>query len=370
METSASPDRSELDGQGARLRLDAVIEASPVAPLGNTSGCEEALPVAAPAANPQETMVLQGKAGTREEALRIVDDKIGALRHDGQSPPASEDELPCMTVLRELQHLASEVERLSAIVGSVNEMMISLFGDEGFLERYRNDSPHLKKFLVRQLVSMFFREKAYRCFLQASTTMVYLGHELRQKGAICADSLLYTNSAVFPLTVLRKTTDYKVYAFCGPDYDPVCGGWLFAEDDATTAEELRRLFQRTSNPLTTAFVAPRWMSSDGMMYFERKEAAHLVRVLAKEATELVITLVANRLVQGTPNVGTEVFPVSLAAPESRKKDGKVWLLVAGKPETQEIRHWGEAFASFSFDVYWYNPSDSNWLRYPGQPRIG
>ena len=223
-----------------------------------------------------------------------------------------------------------------------------------FLDRFENDYPNLKNDVAERVVSKFFK-KPLQCFVQASTTAIHLAKELANSPSVTTGNLIYTNSVVFPLFMLREGSPNRLYAFCGPLYDPECGGWLFPTADIETENELSRLFTRDNNPLTTAFVMPAAMVPDGRIFFKRDDTNKLIKILAQEAEHLVIMTVGDRMrseeklksSSDSPQYSTMISP-------KNQPNKKVSLVISGRPSTGDLLDFGNALANVGLDVQWHD----------------
>jgi hypothetical protein len=161
-----------------------------------------------------------------------------------------------------------------------------------------------------------------------------LGKEIALSGT--SGILIHTNSVPFPLTVLREGGAQQVYAFCGESYDSHCASWLFPRTATRTENSLRDLFRRDENPLTTSFVMPLYVTTDGRMHFQREDTQFLVEVLAsetktkgKETKRFVVLAAASRIRRSLPS-NDPVGLSSMDIPKVEHDKEVVEVIVSGR----------------------------------------
>lgn len=241
-----------------------------------------------------------------------------------------------------------------ALFGNHFKDLLDILKPHGELvRRYREDHPSEKKAIADYICRTFLAQGPSRCFLQGSTAAIHLGQAIAG-AAIPATSLFYTNSVMFPVAALRPNAHYSVYTFCGPTYDPVCGGWLFPPGDRTTAGMLRRLFDRQDEALKTAYLMPLVVSPLGT-YYQREETALLCRILIENAKELIILATPDRLRIAEDEVGDLKHD---EVGQWAKLGKPVSLVVAGESDRQE--EFTHRFAAEGVNVHWGSLSTSEW----------
>ena len=162
-----------------------------------------------------------------------------------------------------------------------------------FLRRLENERVSEKELIADYAVKTFFKD-VVRCFIQASSLAIHLGRRIANQHAY--GTLIYTNSAALPITILREKCGEVVYAFCGPEYDPACAAWLFRRSNTETRTELMHLFTRDRDRLDTAFLMPIRLDSEGGLYYEKDESSYLVELLVGQATKIVVLATADRFI--------------------------------------------------------------------------
>jgi hypothetical protein len=191
----------------------------------------------------------------------------------------------------------SLIDEVHALRESLNrdDLISFLQPHAQFRTRIQQDAGQ-KEAIATYVARQYFRDSSFRCFIQGSSLAIYLGQQIALSGV--DGILIHTNSVPFPLTVLNQHSGKSVYSFCGEIYDPYCAAWLFPRRDIKTAASLRELFARSEKPLTTCFIMPLFVTTDGKMYFQSDETRFLVEILAREAPKCVILAVSERIRSG------------------------------------------------------------------------
>jgi hypothetical protein len=251
----------------------------------------------------------------------------------------------------------------SDVLEACQKGLVSIFLSHGALcQHYRNDSPDEKRKIAEHVVESFFKN-GLRCFVQASTAAIHLGEAIGKPGRVSCPSLIYTNSVVLPITVLREEGPHHVYTICGGMYDELCGGWLFTADDSEAAGHVRGLFKRAKDPLTTAFISPIATTVDEGIYFHRGDTTRLVQILLESAPHLVIMTPANRVYQSKPEKNDH--PWSLAG-RWREFRGRVSLVMGHNP-AQSVLPFVELFGQKQLDVHWFDEVSHEWKSIESKP---
>jgi hypothetical protein len=255
--------------------------------------------------------------------------------------------------------LTERIERLLDGPGSefLSEMLAP---HRQLVERLTNDNAAEKKELAAYITRTLFSDKPLHCFIQASTTAIELGIAIAKNPRVANGTLFHTNSIVFPLTVLKERCPHWVYTFCGSVYDPLCGGWLIHSTDTEPTRQLRDLFERERDPLTTVFLTPICTSAEGGMYFIKDDTAHLVgTILSTRVQHVVIMTVASR-VHTRATDGDAWCTVSWSDYLTRGK--KVSLIVAGRPRQGDLAVLADLFAKKGVDVHYCQTPGGEWAR--------
>lgn len=218
--------------------------------------------------------------------------------------------------------------------------------------------------LARRVVDKFFKPSALRCFIQASTMTIHLGEQLGKSSEVPGGGLFYTNSIVFPITVLREQGPYHVWTFCGKNYDEKCGGWLFPTDDKETERHLRELFGRGDGQLTTAFVAPIATTVEEGIYFHRHDTAGLVRILAENAGHLVIMSLADRIYPDRTHEGTTAW---CPCRQWGGFQGRVSLVIGRDSAEKPMDQLARQLHDKGVDVQWLDHATGDWKHLPRKP---
>jgi hypothetical protein len=237
------------------------------------------------------------------------------------------------------------IEQLTAAVknldSKLNQAMTSdelgAFLVRGTLKhRYEEDEHEAireaKMQVARYVAQTFFKGHKKRSFIQASITAIHLGRELERIG-IVDHSLFVTNSVVFPLILLQGHARISVRTFCGDNYDPMCGGWLPRRDDDEAYTHLRRLFDRSDEPLSDSFITPIGVAVDcGDIYVTHPELAHLLGKLLEYSNEAVIMTTSSRIFGDQAEAQRKLGPVALNPVNHRNR----WTLKSGNKPTLVI----------------------------------
>jgi hypothetical protein len=210
------------------------------------------------------------------------------------------------------------------------------------------------------VVNTFFSNGSRRCFVQASTTAIELGLAITGTPSASHGCLFYTNSVVFPLTILRERCPHSVYSFCGSIYDPLCGGWLFPASDAKTTGELQRLFNRDEDPLTTAFLSPSCVTAEGDMFFMRDETSHLVATVMSSKVPHVVLMAAGDRVRAKPLGNEATSAVSWL--DSIANGKTVSLVFADVRPQYNVQQMAQQFSKKGIDVTAFESGKPNWIR--------
>lgn len=253
-------------------------------------------------------------------------------------------------------------ERLDSLLeGSSGEFVREMLAPHRQLtQRLKTDYSAEKQELAKYVVKSFFTNGPQRCFIQASTTAIELGAALTKEGSVSDGSLFHTNSIVFPMAVLRERCPHWVYTFCGSIYDPMCGGWLFPSTETETTRQLRDLFDRPRDPLTTVFLTPLTTSAEGQMYFIKNETVHLVATILATAVQHVVIMTVAPRVTGSVADGQSWLSESWLDCLSRKK--KVSLVMMGQPRQNNLIQLVAQFAEKGVDVHFCPGVGGQWSR--------
>jgi hypothetical protein len=207
--------------------------------------------------------------------------------------------------------------------------------------------------LVNYVASVLLQGRL-KCFIQASVTAVHLGTKLLKSG-IADGSLLYSNSVLLPLALLRPQAHFSVYSFAGSMYDSVSGGWLFPPSDCETSASLLELFARAQDPLTMALLSPAAVTTSGI-YYESAETAHFCRILLTAAKQVVIMVTSDRIC-----ADEKVARLHCDSLDSWTNYGKsIALVIAGRHS--EIHDVVERFSSEGVVVHWQDAASMEWRK--------
>jgi hypothetical protein len=202
-----------------------------------------------------------------------------------------------------------------------------------------------EKDILGQYAAQEYVRDGLRCFVQASTSALYFGKHIaklhKQKS-----TLFYTNSIYFPMTVLSQSNFHSVFSFCGPIYDAMCGGWLFEMGDQETQDQLRLLFRRPKDKLTTVFLMPLAIKG-GQIYFPRRETALLASILIDEAEHVIILSPAARVYGPDQALKTEHH---VQSPTRDLRNKQPTLVVCGNADERESTL--QAVRDSGFQVKW------------------
>jgi hypothetical protein len=211
-----------------------------------------------------------------------------------------------------------------------------------------------EKAAIADYVSRNFLKSELRSFVQASTTAIHLGRYFGTNHSL--STLFYTNSIVFPCTVLQENAFHQVYTFCGPIYDQLCGGWLFPLDDSRTAGELRKLFTRQEDPLTTAFLMPTAMKVDSGAFYMRAEAAAMARILIAEAKHIIIMAPGPRLYGPGDDLPPDQSWNCAWGPDWKGLQKNVSLIISGIPNRGNLHEILRLFEEHGLEIHWQDVS--------------
>lgn len=254
--------------------------------------------------------------------------------------------------------LASSMYQQQGLLPEHAEEIIAVCLPQSALwRRYALESPREKAAIADYVLQEFIHNDV-RSFVQASTAAIYLGQRL---GTLRRhNTLFYTNSVVFPMAALQEGVFHQVYSFCGPIFDQLCGGWLFAHEDAQTAEELRNLFRRPSAPLTTAFLMPLAMKVSGGPYYARAESARMSEILIAEAKHIVIMMPAKRLYDHDEELpGIDAWNNAYGG-HWKELEKRISIVISGTPRKKALQSFVEAFANEGLEVHWQDPASGKW----------
>ncbi len=262
-----------------------------------------------------------------------------------------------------VKDIKSSVDRLTQdleqLLSRHSRDLLEVLLPHGLLrQRFICDHPNEKAAIAKYASKNFLSPKLH-CFIQASTMAIHLGNAIAENPAATTGCLFYTNSIVFPLTVLRDQCPHAVYSFCGSSYDPMCGGWLFPPHDAKTSDEFRHLFLREEGRLSTAFLMPISTSISEGPAFLRNETAWMARIAIDHAQKIVIMSTADRICETPPQPPTTHR--CLEGGWGQIPPGKVVLIVAGETPAPVRSKLCAGFAEKNIDVHWHNPATNSWL---------
>ncbi|MBN2023418.1 MAG: hypothetical protein JW809_11575 [Pirellulales bacterium] len=258
-----------------------------------------------------------------------------ALELSGHRSTAAEVRRECAACREKLAML---LERIHA-----DDVLRVLQPHGKFWRQYDEDLSE-KKRIAKHVVATFVKGKNIRCFLQASTMAVTIAEAIAESDL--TEMLIHTNSVFVPAVLLRDHMRRSVYAFCGGVYDELCGGWLYGENDTQAETELRGLFRRDLQKLDTAFVMPRIVSPNGIIYYRDRDAQRLVGAMVAESPQICVLAVGNR-VRGnlSSNEARDWCDVPLPLADSNRK---IFLISAGTPAQPVMRpeQWKELHVAF------------------------
>jgi hypothetical protein len=200
---------------------------------------------------------------------------------------------------KELTETRAAVEQHhSAVDKLTRQQRIEDLIEEGKLkERFVKEFPEEKELIVEFLANQVFVEnpgEGLRCFLQASTTILRLAGYLRERG-LPPNSLIHTNSTLFPYLMLGKNPEFQIYTICGKQHDEKCCGWLFDRNDNHAADYVRGLFKRDTDQLELAIITPQYMTASGQLSFARADTKYLVEILLEGAKRVIVLSPAPRI---------------------------------------------------------------------------
>lgn len=264
------------------------------------------------------------------------------------------------------EEFAGVAQMLRTVAAEDSERFLELFLPRGrFRDLWRSDFPDDKRKISQYTAQKFFAAGQLRCFVQASSTAIHFGIALNEEEVVDG-SFFYTNSSVFPVTVLGGKRHHHVYAFCGPNYDPVCAAWLFSESDHATKTEVENLFTRGFDPLTTAFLMPAVITPEEGLHFHRDDTAELARTLLEVATHVVVMAVGDRICL-SPELKNERHPPTCIASldDTLRKRKRISIIVSGAPRSGKIDAFVDGFTRMGIETAWLGPMASNWIEeYP------
>lgn len=273
-------------------------------------------------------------AGVEQKLVALnkkIDENVGAA---GVSPDKLETFAMEMHGLvgglrAELSNLGTQMQSVSdshtKLLDVTSHGVLRLLPDQVYLRRFWSDHFNEKCEIAKRVAQTYFSRSGStnsaahsptRCFVQASTTAQHLAHHLVTHGHLDPSSLIYTNSVVVPLVLLYGKAQLNIWPFCGPDFDPECGGWLFGSADTRTHEELEKLFKRPEHeqPLTVAFLMPMAITADRGLFYSNPRTVMLAERLGELATQVVIMVPSNRVFTKQADLpGTQaLWPISEA----------------------------------------------------------
>ena len=254
----------------------------------------------------------------------------------------------------------AQTETISELIEAADEDGLGAFLVSGALEhRYENDHAEEKRRAATYVAQTFFNDQRAFCFVQASITAIHLAQQLAQRQLV-AGSLFYTNSIVFPLVMLQKHPEVSVYAFCGTDYDNLCGGWLPRHDDLEARKYLESLFNRGETSLQDAIVTPIALSCDtGDLFFTRSELISMVEVLARQSKRVIVMTFTSRIFGSSNDAQNGFLNSSLHGFSNggnwRVGDQPAQLVIARDDDALAGLDWGQSLEMLhqrGFDVHW------------------
>lgn len=245
-----------------------------------------------------------------------------------------------------------EISKLTEEVKALRELQhywlqtghyFSMVPQSPFIQRLFHEHAYEKKLLADFVAKHYFADLKWgsHCFVQSSTIAHYLMKSVDANPDIDGSCLIYTNSAVAPIPMLfgQTISRHSIWPFRGHLFDNACGGWLLPTNDDPAFNAIRDLFRRQNDPLTTAFITPRYLVPNDAVYFEREEAAFLANVLATEAKHVVLLALGDRVKASRNELpdGVGVFPALRQVMATTRN--KITVIVAWpKHQLQPIAH--------------------------------
>jgi hypothetical protein len=213
-------------------------------------------------------------------------------------------------ILTALSHIASEIEGVAdgqeRLVEEQREFKrfcltnhLVPFGP--FRARY-NEKPVQKKSIASLVTKRFFANQGTprRCFIQASSLALYLTEAIDADPSVPHQTLIHTNSAVAHLPILSGDSHghLSIWPVGAESFDPNCGGWnIPCGTTGKTTENVRELFTREQDRLTTVFLMPLYVTPKDGVFYENRDAARFADLLSI-ADEVVILATGDRVANG------------------------------------------------------------------------
>lgn len=271
-------------------------------------------------------------------------------------------------VLAAMDHLSAEVKSIAAgqsrLVEEQKEFKkfclthhLVPFGP--FVARYHERIAQ-KKSIATFVTRRFFLNQGTprRCFLQASSLALHLTEAIDSDPNVPHRTLIHTNSAVAHLPILSTDSHGRVsiWTVCAESFDSNCGGWNIPNGTTgKTADNVKELFTRNNDRLTTAFLMPLYVTpKDGCLY-ENPDAARFADLLSL-ADEVIILATGNRVVAGRDALPDKTMLFDAFAHCLPRNPAKFSLVVSSAPGGRPPL--ADEFRETFGTIYW--ESDSGW----------